>query len=80
MLNSKNEEASEKPNESRDIFTDLLPPSMRAHLKTPVPDPLWHYTSMGAMHAILDRAEIYATDARFLNDREELIHAVGLCR
>jgi hypothetical protein len=63
------------PTESRDIFMDLLPPAMRAHLKTPVPDQLSHYTSMGAMHAILDRAEIYATDARFLNDREELIHA-----
>jgi hypothetical protein len=48
---------------------------MRAHLKTPVPGQLCHYTSMGAMHAILDHAEIYATDGRFLNDREELVHA-----
>jgi hypothetical protein len=54
---------------------DLLPISMQSHLKTPVPDQLWHYTSMNAMHSIVEHGEMYATDARFLNDREELIHA-----
>jgi hypothetical protein len=42
---------------------------------TPVPDQLWHYTSMHGMHAILEHRQMYATDARFLNDRDELIHA-----
>lgn len=30
---------------------------------------------MHGMHAILDHGEMYATDARFLNDRDELFHA-----
>ena len=30
---------------------------------------------MNSMQAILDHGEIYASDARFLNDRDELIHA-----
>jgi Protein of unknown function (DUF2971) len=30
---------------------------------------------MKSMQAILDHGEIYATDARFLNDRDELVHA-----
>jgi hypothetical protein len=61
------------PEEDRTL--KRLPPSMQAHLMTPVPDQLWHYTSMQGMKAILERGEMYATDARFLNDRDELIHA-----
>ncbi len=48
---------------------------IHAHLSTPVPAQLWHYTSMKAMQAIIDQGVIYATDARFQNDRDELIHA-----
>jgi hypothetical protein len=54
---------------------DHLPVSMQSHLKTPAPDQLWHYTSMNAMQSIVEHGEMYATDARFLNDRDELIHA-----
>jgi hypothetical protein len=76
MLISMSEQAGAMPDVPEE-YHDLkfLPPSMQAHLRTPVPDQLWHYTSMRGMHAILDHGEMYATDARFLNDREELIHA-----
>jgi hypothetical protein len=59
----------------KDLIFEALPASIQAHLVTPVPDQLWHYTSMRGMQAILDHGEMYATDARFLNDRDELIHA-----
>jgi hypothetical protein len=77
MLSSMSDQAGVLPNvpgEENSLLT-VLPPSLQAHLMTPVPDQLWHYTSMHGMHAILDRGEMYATDARFLNDRDELIHA-----
>jgi hypothetical protein len=32
---------------------------------------------MGAMQSIVEQGEMYATDARFLNDRDELVHAAG---
>jgi hypothetical protein len=58
-----------------DILFNTLPPSLKAHLSRSIPKQLWHYTSIAAMQSILQHGEMYATDARFLNDREELIHA-----
>ena len=76
MLISMSEQAGAMPDvPEEDQLLKVLPPSMQAHLMTPVPDQLWHYTSMRAMQAILEQGEMYATDARFLNDRDELIHA-----
>src|SRR4051794_1170002 len=76
ILISMSEEAGVMPDApGEEQLLRLLPPSMQAHLRTPVPDQLWHYTSMHGMHAVLEHGEMYATDARFLNDREELIHA-----
>lgn len=67
---------ADTPNDPEEETTfKILPPSVKAHLRTPVPEQLWHYTSMNGMHSILESGEIYATDARFLNDREELIHS-----
>jgi hypothetical protein len=71
-----NAEAGDVPDGvGEDLVFKILPPSIQAHLTTPVPNQLWHYTSIKGMHAILEHGEIYATDARFLNDRDELIHA-----
>jgi len=44
-------------------------------LDEPVPDRLWHYTSGQGFLGIVTSKSIFATDARFLNDREEFIHA-----
>lgn len=44
-------------------------------LRTPIPDKLWYYTSIKGFHGIVESKKMWATDARYLNDREELIHA-----
>jgi len=44
-------------------------------LNTPIPKKLWHYTSVEGFYGITTGRDIYATDFRFLNDREEFIHA-----
>jgi hypothetical protein len=44
-------------------------------LDRPIPEKLWHYTSIQGFYGITTSQTIYATDYRFLNDREEVIHA-----
>jgi hypothetical protein len=58
-----------------DLLFNSLPRLLKDHLSRPVPEQLWHYTSIAAMQSIIEDGLMYATDARFLNDREELIHA-----
>jgi hypothetical protein len=41
----------------------------------PIPEKLWHYTSIQGFHGIISSRSIYATDVRFLNDAEEFVHA-----
>ncbi|MGA2652153.1 MAG: DUF2971 domain-containing protein [Terracidiphilus sp.] len=48
---------------------------IHAWLNSPIPETLWHYTSIGGFQGITTSREIYATDSRFLNDREEIVHA-----
>jgi hypothetical protein len=56
-------------------MSDAVADPITAHKSKAVPAQLWHYTSMAAMQGIIDSGEMYATDARFLNDADELIHA-----
>jgi hypothetical protein len=44
-------------------------------LKRPIPEKLWHYTSIEGFQGIVAGKSMWATDLRFLNDREEFIHA-----
>lgn len=44
-------------------------------LNRPIPEKLWHYTSVQGFQGIVTSKEIFATDIRFLNDRTEFIHA-----
>jgi hypothetical protein len=41
----------------------------------PIPEKLWHYTSVQGFQGIIASGNIYATDVRFLNDSEEFVHA-----
>jgi len=41
----------------------------------PIPQTLWHYTSINGLQGILENGNIRATDIRFMNDREEVVHA-----
>jgi hypothetical protein len=43
-------------------------------LNRPIPEKLWHYTSIQGFQAIVASKSMWATDLRFLNDREEFIH------
>ncbi|HEY4354683.1 MAG TPA: DUF2971 domain-containing protein [Acidobacteriaceae bacterium] len=47
---------------------------LEAWLNTPVPATLWHYTSLRGAQGIITNREIFATDVRCLNDREEFVH------
>lgn len=47
---------------------------------TPVPPVLWHYTSLSGFMGIVNSRTIYATDLRYLNDKEELLHARTLMK
>jgi hypothetical protein len=53
-----------------DLIKDLL--------TKPIPKNLWHYTSHSGFKGIVESKSIYATDLRFLNDRQEFIHARDL--
>jgi hypothetical protein len=43
-------------------------------LQTPIPEKLWHYTSINGFQGITTSKRVFATDLRYLNDREEFIH------
>lgn len=49
-----------------------------SHIATPIPKPLWHYTTYEAFQKIVTSKKIWATEHRFLNDRAEFIHAKKL--
>lgn len=44
-------------------------------LNRPIPQKLWHYTSIQGFHGIVTSKQMFATDLRFLNDHEEFVHA-----
>lgn len=50
------------------------------HISKPIPSTLWHYTSYAALQGIVSSKKIWATEYRFLNDREEFLHAKELAR
>ena len=44
-------------------------------LNTPIPKRLWHHTSFNGFHGIVESKKIWAADVRFLNDKQEFLHA-----
>jgi hypothetical protein len=49
-------------------------------LNRPIPERLWHYTSIHGFHAILASKSVWATDLRFLNDYEEFVHIRNIAK
>lgn len=47
-------------------------------LIAPIPEKLCHYTSLQGFQGIVTSKSIFATDIRYLNDREEFIHAQAI--
>ncbi len=54
--------------------------AVNEHISKPIPDTLWHYTSYAGFQGIVATKNIWATEYRFLNDREEFLHARELAR
>ena len=52
-----------------------MPNTVAELLHRPIPDKLWHYTSIKGFEGIVTSKTMFATDLRFLNDREEFVHA-----
>jgi hypothetical protein len=44
-------------------------------LKKPIPQEVWHYTTMHGFEGIVTSGRLWATDVRFLNDLTEFVHA-----
>ncbi len=49
--------------------------SLDSLVNKPIPEKLWHYTSIQGFQGIVTSKTIFATDVRFLNDKTEFIHA-----
>jgi hypothetical protein len=48
--------------------------SITALLNTPIPERLWHYSSIAGFQGIIESKSIFATDLQFLNDRREFVY------
>jgi len=49
--------------------------AVNEHIAKPIPSILWHYTTFAGLQGIITSKTIWATEYRFLNDREEFQHA-----
>ncbi len=49
-------------------------------ITSPVPGILWHYTDFEGFKGIVNSKHIYATNLKYLNDKEELEHGYSLAR
>lgn len=49
--------------------------SVEALFSEPIPQEVWHYTTLEGLEGILSSGRIWATDVRFTKDKTEFIHA-----
>lgn len=49
-------------------------------ITSPIPEILWHYTDLEGFRGIVNSKHIYATNVRYLNDKEEFDHALVLAK
>ncbi len=49
--------------------------SVEALFNEPIPQEVWHYTTLAGLEGILSSGKIWATDVRFTKDKTEFIHA-----
>jgi len=57
-----------------------MPAKIDTHLSTALPDKLYHYTSTEAFRCIVEYKKLWATDAFYMNDNQEILHALELCQ
>jgi hypothetical protein len=53
---------------------------LNSHLNTTLPSKLYHYTSTEAFRCIVEYKKLWATDAFYMNDNQEILHALTLCQ
>lgn len=68
-MNSKNGPLSERP---EDPVLNLV--------TSPIPSILWHYTDLEGFKGIVESKNIYATNLKYLNDKEEFEHGYSLAK
>jgi hypothetical protein len=61
--------------EAKNPMVDDSDNPVKEWLNSPIPEKLWHYTSIQGFCGITSSKNIFATDIRFLNDSSEFIHA-----
>jgi hypothetical protein len=57
-----------------------MPSAIDDLLSRPIPEKLWHYTSIEGFEGIVTSKTVFATDLRFLNDREEFVHTRAVAK
>jgi hypothetical protein len=58
----------------------IIPDLIQTFWDTPIPEKVWHYTSLQGFLGIITNKSIFLTNILFLNDREEFIHAKKMAR
>lgn len=53
-------------------------PKLEKHLSATPPHKLYHYTSTEAFRCIIEYKKLWATDAFYMNDQKEILHAIEL--
>jgi hypothetical protein len=49
-------------------------------ITSPIPGILWHYTDFEGFKGIVESKSIYATNLKYLNDKEEFEHGYSLAK
>jgi hypothetical protein len=49
-------------------------------ITSPIPKMLWHYTDIEGFRGIVNSKQVFATNVRYLNDKEEFEHALVLAK
>jgi len=57
---------------------EIVAAPYRAHESAPLPTHLFHYTQHEGLIGLARTGEIWASDLRYLNDREELQHGMQI--
>jgi hypothetical protein len=52
--------------------------AVNSYINKPIPGTLWHYTSHAGFQGIISSKKIWASEFRFLNDRQEFFHTKEL--
>ena len=58
-----------------DLVLGRMPELIEEFFSTPIPEKLWHYTTVDSLEGILSSQKIFATEAHHTTDPNEFVHA-----